>query len=328
MRISRRNLLAASALTPVLAGLTSCGAAQPPAADADPDPTSGPITVSHKFGETTLPSAPTRVVTLGWNDQDFVLALGVVPVGVRSWFETYDDLPWVKPVAGGTALPVVAVDEYDYEKIAAARPDLILAIYDSVERDTYDRLSKLAPTVVQSADSPDEETPWHEQLLLTGRALGREAQALSLQAVVEGKVAAAIEAHPDFAGTVLVEDYGPENGGHYLIGAGDPRRAIFDALGFAAQQHRGELSEERLSELDHDVLFVVGATPAQMQQSELFGRLDVVAGGRTLYTTFESTLAAALSYSGPKALEYALDVLVPQLANAVSGKPVEDLSNA
>jgi ABC-type Fe3+-hydroxamate transport system substrate-binding protein len=49
---------------------------------------------------------------------------------------------------------------------------------------------------------------------------------------------------------------------------------------------------------------------------------------RTLYTTFESHLSGALTYSGPDALLYALDVLTPQLANALNGRPVADLANA
>ena len=56
--------------------------------------------------------------------------------------------------------------------------------------------------------------------------------------------------------------------------------------------------------------------------------LDVVTQDRTLYTTFDSPLAGALSYSGPYAMLYALDVLVPQLANAVNGRPVADLADA
>ena len=135
-------------------------------------------------------------------------------------------------------------------------------------------------------------------------------------------------AHPAFAGKVLVEDYGPENGGHYLIGKGDPRRALFDALGFDAQETTGDVSEEQLSLLDRDILFVNGATAQQMVASPVFSRLAVVRDGRTLYTTFDSPLSGALSYSGPDALLYALDVLVPQLANAVEGRPVADLSNA
>ncbi len=80
--------------------------------------------------------------------------------------------------------------------------------------------------------------------------------------------------------------------------------------------------------LDRDILFVNGATKQQMAASPVFAKLAVVTSDRTLYTTFDSPLSGALSYSGPKALLYALDVLVPQLANAVNGKPVADLSNA
>ena len=46
------------------------------------------------------------------------------------------------------------------------------------------------------------------------------------------------------------------------------------------------------------------------------------------YTTFDSPLAGALSYSGPNALLYAINVVVPQLSNALSGKPVADLATA
>ena len=219
-------------------------------------------------------------------------------------------------------------DGIDYEAVAAARPDLILAIYETVDQPTYDRLSKIAPTVVQSADYADEETPWDVQLLTTGKALSREDQARTLVDQVNSRIADAKAAHPAFAGKVLVEDFGPENGGHYLIGKGDPRRTLFDALGFDAQETTGDVSEEQLSLLDRDILFVNGATAQQMAASPVFSRLAVVRDGRTLYTTFDSPLSGALSYSGPDALLYALDVLVPQLANAVEGRPVADLSNA
>lgn len=164
--------------------------------------------------------------------------------------------------------------------------------------------------------------------MITGEALGRRDQAEKMVTELQSAIDRARDDHPEFADAVLVEDYGPENGGHYLIGKGDPRRALLDALGFGTQREKGDLSEENLSALDHDILFVIGATKKQMIKSKLFAKLDVVRKDRTLYTTFESKLAAALSYSGPSALQYALDKLVPQLANALAGRPVEDLSNA
>ncbi|WP_246170705.1 ABC transporter substrate-binding protein [Pseudonocardia hierapolitana] len=293
-----------------------------------PGPSDEAVSISHKFGETEVPKDPARVVTVGWNDQDFVLALGIVPIVTRAWFDSYDNYPWVQEATGGKGVATMGGDGIDYEAVAAAKPDVIFAVYETVDRPTYDRLSQIAPTVIQSGEYPDEETPWNVQLLLTGKALGKEAEAQTLVDEVNAKIEAAKAANPGFAGKVLVEDFGPENGGHYLIGKGDPRRALFDALGFEAQEHVGDLSEEQLALMDRDVLFVNGATKQQMTASPVFARLGVVQSDRTLYTTFDSNLSGALSYSGPKALLYALDQLVPQLSNAVNGNPVADLSNA
>ena len=44
-----------------------------------------------------------------------------------------------------------------------------------------------------------------------------------------------------------------------------------------------------------------------------FQRLNVVRDGRTLYAGSESTLSGAIAFSGPNAMMYALDLLVPQL---------------
>lgn len=303
--------------------MTGCGSAENSASEAPEG-----VTISHKFGETVVPADPQRVVTVGWTDQDYVLPFGIVPVASREFFEEYNDYPWVQDATGGTPIPTWGADEIDFEAIAAQKPDVIFAIYETIDQQTYDRLSQIAPTVIQSADYPDEETPWDVQLLTTGTALGKESEAQDLVAQVQGRINEAKTANPEFAGKTLVVDFGPESGGHWLLPENDPRRSLFTALGFATQDVDGDVSEEKLDLLDRDVLFVNGATKEQMLASPAFARLPVVTQDRTLYTTFESNLSGALTYSGPDALLYALDVLTPQLANALNGRPVADLADA
>ncbi|GAA3345182.1 iron-siderophore ABC transporter substrate-binding protein [Amorphoplanes nipponensis] len=327
------------ALTAVAAGLlaattvTACASDEDSAAAPAASGSAAaafPVSIAHKFGSTTIEKQPERVVTVGWNDQDPVLALGVVPVSTREWFTEYPTYPWVKEALGGKPLPTFSA-EINFEAILQQQPDLILAIYETINKETYDKLSRIAPTVIQSADYADEQTPWDVQTLTTGKALGKPAEAQALVAKVNAAVEAAKTANPQFAGKTLVVDFGPEKGQHWLIPAKDPRRALFDALGFAAQSESEDVSEERLDLLDRDVLFVNGATRKDMLASPAFSRLKVATEDRTLYTSFSTPLGGALAYSGPNALLYALEVLVPQLKNATDGDratAVTDLSNA
>ncbi|MEV8378441.1 ABC transporter substrate-binding protein [Kribbella sp. NPDC056861] len=321
----RRSTAVFAALVLAVAG---CSNSQNDAGDGATAPAGWPVSIEHKFGTTAITKKPERIVTAGWNDQDFVLALGEVPISTREWFEEYPNYPWVKAAVGDKQIRTFSA-ELDFEAIAQEKPDLILAIYETIDQATYGKLTAIAPTVVQSKQYADEQTPWDVQTLTTGKALGKQAEAQTLVDQVNAKLEEAKKAHPEFAGKVLVEDFGPENGQHYLLAAKDPRRALFDALGFAAQQEKEEISDERLDLLDRDVLFINGATKATMLKRPVFGQLKVVKTDRTLYTTFKTPLSGSLAYSGPQALLYALDLLVPQLANALDNDPatpVADLS--
>ncbi|WP_345409810.1 ABC transporter substrate-binding protein [Nonomuraea salmonea] len=56
--------------------------------------------------------------------------------------------PWVKDKWGDTRPEVIMTNGDsgpNYEKIAALRPDLIIAVYSEIDQAAYDRLSKIAP---------------------------------------------------------------------------------------------------------------------------------------------------------------------------------------
>lgn len=282
-----------------------------------------PVTVEHKFGSTTIPAAPERVVAIGWNDQDAVLALGVVPVAYRDWFEEYPTFPWVTPLLDG-ATPELVGGEVDPEAVAALEPDLILAVYDTVDQATYDLYASIAPTVVQTAEFPDEETPWQEQTRLIGKALGRTANAERLVTDLEARFDEAAAAHPDFADLTLVADFYPDlgTGEQWLLPTGDPRRQLFDRLGFDAQTESKELSSERLDVLDRDVLVVNGVTKDELLQAlPVFGGLAVVQEDRAVFIAEDDPVSGALAYGSVLSLPYALDQLLPQLVAAADGDP-------
>ncbi len=152
-------------------------------------------------------------------------------------------------------------DELNLEEIAALRPDLIVGVYSFIDQATYDQLSAIAPTLAQTDEYADGATPWQEQTLLTGRALGVEDEAQQLVDDVEGRFSDAVAANPDFAGaSVAVDLTGLGGSGHYLLGQDDLRTQFFSDLGFAVPETSTELSAERLDLLDADVLVERTAT--------------------------------------------------------------------
>src|SRR5690242_2672809 len=110
-----RRVLAAVLLT---AGLSACGGtADDTAAPATSAPGAVfPVSIAHKFGATEIKAKPSRILTVGWNDQDYVLALGEVPVSTREWFDDYATYPWVAPKLQGKPLPAFSA-EVNYEAI-------------------------------------------------------------------------------------------------------------------------------------------------------------------------------------------------------------------
>jgi ABC-type Fe3+-hydroxamate transport system substrate-binding protein len=95
-------------------------------------PASGPVTIDHAFGQTTMPAPPKRVVSAGFTEQDDLLAVGVVPIATTAWWgdEPFEVWPWARPKLGNaqpTVLSIYSDAGFEFDRIAALNPDLIVA---------------------------------------------------------------------------------------------------------------------------------------------------------------------------------------------------------
>ncbi len=168
-----------------------------------------PVTIKHGLGETTIPAAPTRIVTLGWSSTDAAIALGTVPVGVPSFrSEGYDKdlVPWVEEAIAkaGAEMPVAFDDTAGapIEKIAALKPDLILAVYSGISADEYKLLSQIAPVV--AFPTTPWTASWQEVITVTGEALGKAEEGRALVAELEQFVRDEAAKYPELAGASAV----------------------------------------------------------------------------------------------------------------------------
>ncbi|MFE9249061.1 iron-siderophore ABC transporter substrate-binding protein [Streptomyces sp. NPDC007088] len=343
----RSRLTAAVASALLLFGAAACGSGE---GDDHSASASGgaahkgafPVTLTHKYGATTIKAEPRRIVTVGLSDQDAVLALGKVPVGTTEWLGNFKGAigPWAKDALGDKPLPTVLHDNGtgpQVEKIASLHPDLILALYSGLTKDQYRTLSKIAPVVAQPKDGPDWSISWQDQTEQIGKALGRPDEAGKLVARTEKHISDAAADHPEFkgAGAVMATPYE----GMYVYGPQDNRSRLLSALGFTLPAGLGKvvgdafganISKERTDLLDTDAVVWIVTDPAKdekkLHANPLYGKLDVARQGREVLIKESSHFGSAVSFVSPLSLPYTVDRLVPALAAAVDGKPATKVS--
>lgn len=295
-----------------------------------------PVSLDHKYGSTTIKAEPKRIVTVGLTDQDAVLALGKVPVGTTEWLGGYKGAigPWAEDKLGSAEAPTVLKDTGtgpQVEKIAALKPDLILAVYGGLTKEQYESLSKFAPVVAQPKAYNDYGVPWQEQTETIGKALGKPEEAAKAVADTEAKIKAAADDHPGFKGSTAVMATPYE--GMFVFGSQDARSRLLTGLGFTlptdldkaiGDQFGANISKERTDLLDQDaVVWIVGdpvKDAAKLHKDASYKDLTVVKEGREVFVNESSDYGNATSFVSVLSLPYVVERLAPQLAAAVDGK--------
>ncbi|MFF6783529.1 ABC transporter substrate-binding protein [Streptomyces sp. NPDC012510] len=343
-RSRRAPRLAVALASATLLLATACGGGSGDDSDASDAgaeaSTSGgsafPVSLDHKYGSTTIKAEPQRIVTVGLTDQDAVLALGKVPVGTTEWLGGYKGAvgPWAEDKLAGAEAPTVLKDTGtgpQVEKIAALKPDLILAVYGGLTKEQYESLSKFAPVVAQPKKYNDYGVPWQEQAETIGKALGKPEEAAAAVKETEDAIAGAVKEHPEFKGRSAVMATPYE--GIFVFGSQDPRSHLLTDLGFTlpadldkviGDQFGANISKERTDLLDQDTVVwqVADVTKDadKLHKDASYKDLNVVEEGREVYVNETSDYGNALSMGTVLSLRYVIERLVPQLAAAVDGK--------
>ncbi|MEV5704708.1 iron-siderophore ABC transporter substrate-binding protein [Actinoallomurus sp. NPDC052274] len=220
----------------------------------DAKPGQWPRTITHAMGRTVIKAQPQRVVVLDVGELDNVVSLGIKPVGLAPT-EGSPELPSYLKNDAGTPKNVGTISSLNLEAIAALKPDLILGSQLRAA-DSYDELSKIAPTVFSIRPG----FTWKENYLLNAAALDRTAQAKAKLAEYDKKAKALGEKLGVKKPTVSMVRYLP-NGvirlyanasfiGTILKDVGIPRPKNQDINDLAA-----EVSAENIDKADADYIF-------------------------------------------------------------------------
>jgi iron complex transport system substrate-binding protein len=192
VRTSRAFAALLAALTTV--ALAACGEDES-ASTPDAEAAAGPVALTDDLGRRVQLDAPAeRVVTLEWDATENALALGVKPVGAGD-IEIYRD--WVaagRPIPKETK-PIGTRTEPSLEKVAALKPDLIIAGRQGATKNRA-KLERIAPVVVFDGFVDPEEggSEWERmtrQFRATAKLLGKDDEAERVLAGVDADIAEA-----------------------------------------------------------------------------------------------------------------------------------------
>ncbi len=275
----------------VVTATAACGAGdpQPSGPEAGDAPGAFPVTIEHRFGTTTIPAEPQRIVALGF-EEDPLSQLGLTTVGHADNFaepgQPYSWQQGVVNLSGSVAIDVSGV--LNLEQIAGLRPDLILAIGYSSVGDSYDKLSAIAPTVAYRVDW--SESPWQEVTRTVGRAVGRSTQADETVTRVEQLIADLAAELPGLRGKTFTSAYYYEPGKFAVNDNPNGHTAqLYGGLGMVLSPRLAEavsdrsLSLERIDLLDADMIGVGFANDqlrTELTADPLYRGLQAVQDGR------------------------------------------------
>ncbi|ACB01045.1 iron complex transport system substrate-binding protein [Picosynechococcus sp. OG1] len=220
--------------------------------------------IEHALGETCVPLAPERIITLSNAALDSVLVLEMQPVG------TISNTPELLRQRVQGAEIVGMEGSANLEKILSLQPDLILGAAYS-DGAIYEQLSQIAPTVLEGAETNGE---WQDILLLNAEALGKQDRAQALLAEYQRRLdlfrekmgerltnleVSLVRIYPDRISVYLKNSFA----GTILQDAGLARPDYQDRGVFGEHPFQEVISKEELQRADGDVLFVwtFGATP-------------------------------------------------------------------
>ncbi|HEX7322926.1 MAG TPA: ABC transporter substrate-binding protein [Mycobacterium sp.] len=311
---NRRGFLRATGA----AGLLGSGTAAACSSDKADGPTAGkPVTISHIFGETTIPEPPRRVVCAGYTGQDDLLAVGTVPVAVTDWFgdQPFAVWPWAQSKLGDAHPVVLNLDDgIPVKQIAGLKPDLIVATNAGVDADTYQKLSAIAPTVPQSGGDAFFE-PWREQAAVIGRAVHQADRMRSVIDAVDAKFAEVATAHPGFKDKKVLLLEGRLDRGSVIVVSGW-RTEFLTRMGLVVGDAPAAIEPGQIKDALSGSDVLIWTTESGDEHSGLLAEPGIAAvASRSVFTTKDQ--AGAIAFASPLSYPLVADQLPALIARIV-----------
>jgi iron complex transport system substrate-binding protein len=324
--VTRRRLLTVAAGGAAAWILGGCAKENEP---AEPGP-AAPATATPSASATPTASAG-RLVAMGQSgDADTLLALGILPVGISKAYNDAGIYPWTKEALGDRSVEFISdIDAIPFERIAALRPDRIVATTHYGFAEARANLEAIAPAL-GPATTADQER-WQQSTTRIGDFVGLGAQARALVEGTEAKIRSHRDAHPDWAGRTFTMSPVFAGMGLYTVNSTDDISAAMlaqlgltlspkvTALPTSETPGRALVSAENMEIIDADALLLVhfdDAERAKIEADPLFKQIPAVQRGS--YVAVDGDVGVGLAFPSVLSIPWALERIAPQLEQALA----------
>ncbi|WP_339149645.1 MULTISPECIES: siderophore ABC transporter substrate-binding protein [unclassified Sutcliffiella] len=231
------------------------------------------MTIEHQLGKTDITKSPENVIVFDFGILDSLDKLGVNVLGVPQ----ANIPPYLSKYEDATYENVGSLKEPDFEKIHSLDPELI--IISGRQADSYEELSKIAPTIFMGVDTNNYLPSYKENMALLGEIFNKESEVAGELAKVEKSIEdlkSKASASGKKALIVLANE-----GNISAYGPGSRFGIIHDEFGLTpvddgieVSTHGQNVSFEYILEKNPDYLFVIDRGAAVEGESSAKALLD------------------------------------------------------
>lgn len=254
------------------------------------------VSISHELGTVEVPLNPKRVVVLDFGGLENLDALGIKPVGIAKagmpqYLSKYKD--------DASIADVGSIVEVSLEKINELKPDLI--ILGGRLRDSYEALSKIAPTIYPAWDPNNMMNAFKKNTDNLGKIFDREADMQKAFDDIKNKAETLKQkaSKSELKALILLHN----NGRFSAYGSKSRFGIIHDVLGVKEAKpglgthiHGNVASNEFIQQTNPDILYIIdrsaaiGDKPLKRQdiENKLIRETNAFKNGKIIYLNSEA----------------------------------------
>ncbi|QRY64392.1 ABC transporter substrate-binding protein [Gordonia sp. PDNC005] len=294
--ITTRRVLAAFATATAVVAISACGSTD----DGGSEGASGSVQVQTANGPVTINGTPEKIVTIGSQWTETVVALGQQPVAYYDAVKatTGTVAPWLAGKVGDGR--EIDIKKDIVTQIADLDPDVIFTQGSITDAPTLKKLQDTGVPVIAAVGKQQVDS-WQDLLAAAGTALGRTDEAAEVKTSIDDKIASIKSANPKLAGkTYSFAAFQSPTMITLLADNNDGAAALFTELGLSFPQAqldrakaegtpRFQVSPENVQILDSDLLVIAAVSDElknTLQNLPSYKSLNSVRNGAVAWTSY------------------------------------------